>query len=160
MCQLYKRDISEDKGVWTFSFQEEVDNNSLKNEYSKRTVPIHKALIKYGLLRFVNTVKSERIFPELPYGRDGYGQAASKWFGRFKKEFNFDSKKVFHSFRHTFSDALKQKGVSESVAAALTGHKSDGITYERYGKEYDIKMLKKTIDKISFPLDDVKIRSF
>jgi len=39
----------------------------------------------------------------------------------------YDKGKVFHSFRHTFKDALRNSGVDEALSDALTGHSSSSV---------------------------------
>jgi hypothetical protein len=39
---------------------------------------------------------------------------------------------VFHSFRHTFIDALRAAGVSKEINSALVGHSNGGV-HEQYG---------------------------
>ena len=61
--------------------------------------------------------KSSRLFPLLTPGpRGGFGEAWSKWFGRYIRDLGVTNKaSVFHSFRHGFKDALRAAEVSEDV---------------------------------------------
>ncbi|MCQ6508053.1 recombinase, partial [Vibrio parahaemolyticus] len=51
---------------------------------SIRTIPLHPKLIELGFVDYVQNLTNERVFPELKRGRDGYGQAPSKWFASFR----------------------------------------------------------------------------
>ena len=48
---------------------------------------------------------------------------------------------VFHSFRHTLSDNLKQQLITETLIDELTGHALQGETMGRYGKRYKSEVL-------------------
>jgi hypothetical protein len=64
----------------------------------------------------------------------GYGEAFSKWFGRYKRDLGIDNpSSVFHSFRHGFKDALRAAGVNEDVNDALTGHSGGNSVARGYG---------------------------
>src|SRR5260370_36496630 len=90
-----------------------------------------------GFLQFVDWIRSTgpeaRLFPLLvPGPKGGFGEAWSKWFGRYKRELGITNKaSVFHSFRHGFKDAARAARVSEDLHDALTGHagSSVGRTY-------------------------------
>lgn len=96
----------------------------------------------------MKSVKHSRIFPELKDSRDGFGSAASKWFGRFKLKLGFGKGHDFHSFRHTFATELKNADISSVIAGELLGHAQQNITYDRYGKTIHITKLKLVIDKL------------
>lgn len=115
LCQLYLDDIKQDAvGFYFFEISNERADQSLKTIHSRRKIPLHPTLIKLGLVRYCEALKKaghERLFPELPYHPvKGYGDKASDWFNRslLKERLGFEkeSKKSFHSFRHTFSVML------------------------------------------------------
>jgi len=64
---------------------------SVKTESSLRAVPIHPELVRIGFLEFVEHARanggvSARLFPRLtPGSKGGFGEAFSKWFGRYKR---------------------------------------------------------------------------
>ena len=109
----------------------------LKTEQSERFVPLHRQVIAAGLLEYVSKQTSERganawLFPKV--APDTNGKAAfSKWFGRYLGVYGItDSRKVFHSFRHSFVDALRLAGVGDEINIALLGH-SDPSVHDKYG---------------------------
>ena len=148
LCQLRLDDIREVDGVWVFDInetsavegeggeeREEGEGKGLKTGSSARLIPLHPLLEKD--LRFVQYVESlrskgeTRLFPELKYQYETYAHYASKWFNniyRIKCGIKKDSGKVFHSFRHTFSNALKQAGVNLAMIAELDGHAAGTMT--------------------------------
>ncbi|NAW77405.1 tyrosine-type recombinase/integrase [Vibrio sp. V33_P6A3T137] len=153
LCQLYRADIYQVDGIWVIQIDDRFDGQRLKNLTSRRIVPIHDQLLSLGFIEFVQSVQHERIFPELKKSRDGFGTAASKWFGRFKTRLGFDRGHDFHSFRHTVATQLKRQQISHIVAGELLGHAQNNITYDRYGKGLDTAQLKEVINTIdAFPV--------
>ncbi|ELI5880993.1 tyrosine-type recombinase/integrase [Vibrio parahaemolyticus] len=148
LCQLYKADVCQIDGIWAIQIDDRFDGQKLKNLTSRRIVPIHDQLLNLGFIEFVQSVQHERVFPELKDSRDGFGSAASKWFGRFKTKLGFDKGHDFHSFRHTVATQLKRHQVSHIVASELLGHAQNNITYDRYGKGLDVNQLKEVINMI------------
>ena len=99
-----------------------------------------------------NIRRLSQLFPELPRQRDGYSQTPSKWFGKFKIKVGITSQfKVFHSFRHTVANTLKQADVPRDQAAEILGHdRGKDVTYGRYGKSSEAKRQLEVIKKLDF----------
>lgn len=160
ICQLHLEDIRQEGDIWVFDFNEK-DGKKLKTNSSARVIPIHSQLLSLGILDYVGSLqkrKEEKLFPEL--GSNAYGNlsaSVSKWFARYRKSFGVDAKgKVFHSFRHTVADHLKQKSVEHIKIAAILGHKDESDTTGRYGKAYWAKVLQEVIEQLDFDLPFVK----
>ncbi|MGD6737256.1 site-specific integrase [Photobacterium leiognathi subsp. mandapamensis] len=150
LCQLYRQDIYKLDGIWVIKIDDKFEGQRLKNNSSRRLVPIHSKLLELGFIDFVKKIQHERIFPELKQERDGFGTAASKWFGRFKTKLGFQRGYDFHSFRHTVATQFKNSDVSSVEAAELLGHGQNNITYDRYGKAICTLKLARTIEKLVF----------
>ncbi|GBL00081.1 hypothetical protein VH1709_contig00043-0139 [Vibrio harveyi] len=148
LCQLYKSDIYQVDGIWVIQIDDRFEGQKLKNQTSRRIVPVHDLLLELGFIEYVRSVQHERIFPELKESRDGFGTAASKWFGRFKIKMGFDKGHDFHSFRHTVATQFKRQSISHIVAGELLGHAQNNITYDRYGKGLDAIQLREVINMI------------
>jgi integrase len=160
LCQLRLDDIKEVGGVWVIDVNEQGEGKKLKNKPSRRNVPLHPCLTDdLKFVQYVNSLKSqgeERLFPELPLLRDGYAQTASKWFARYRQACGVaDPRKVYHSFRHTFMDVLKQNpSVDNTMLMEVAGHEVGSITLGRYGKRYAPKvLLEHVILKLDFGVD-------
>ena len=135
----------------------------LKTAGSARVVPVHPELVRIGFLRFVEQTNSQggtsaRLFPLLTPGpRGGFGEAWSKWFGRYIRDLGITSRaSVFHSFRHGFKDALRAAEVSEDVNDALTGHAGPGTIGRQYGakqmiRRFGIATLAAAVSKVAYP---------
>jgi len=98
---------------------------------------VHPVLIEIGFLKHVAAQAKARgddawLFPLIAPGTTG-ARAWSKWFGRYIGAHGVtDPTKVFHSFRHNFTDALRVADVSEEVNRALVGH-TQGDVHAKYG---------------------------
>lgn len=152
ICQLYVNDIRKIDDVWCFDINDDGDKR-LKNKASRRVIPVHPELVRLGLLEHVERMRAEghpRLWMNLKCKRDGYSHDFSKWYQRFNRKYiTQDPKKVFHSFRHTVADTLKQKGVAEGVIAEILGHANQSITTGRYGKRYRPAMLLEALGKLN-----------
>lgn len=156
LAQLYLSDFVEYDGIPCISISDEGEGQRLKNDNAKRIVPIHDKLIELGLLRYVEALRSKnetRLFPELNQRRDGFGQAASRWFQDHKKKCGIEGKhtKVFHSFRHTFISALLNDEVPVQSVAQIVGHEGQLITSQVYWNNRDAAKRKPTIEKYQPP---------
>ena len=70
----------------------------------------------------------------------------SRWFKCYRESMGIGN--TFHSFRHTFSDELKQALVNPHVIDELTGHAISSVTMGIYGKPFGVDILKEFIEKI------------
>lgn len=157
LCSLYLEDFKTEHGVNVISINSNHDKK-LKSKAAERLIPVHPELEKLGLLKHVEKLrdrKETRLFPELQRSRDGYSQTASKWFGKLKQRAGITSQtKVFHSFRHTVANALKQAGVPRDQAAEILGHdRGKDVTYGRYGKPAEASRQLEVIRRLDYGLD-------
>ena len=72
-AQLHRSDVRCEDGIWYMDINDD-DQKQLKNDQSKRRVPVHPFVQELGFLEYVNSVATEpkgRIFPQLrPGGPD------------------------------------------------------------------------------------------
>jgi integrase len=154
IAQLHLADFYEADGVPLISINDQGEGKRLKTKAGKRSIPVHAELVCLGLLRYVDELRAAnetRLFPELPLKRDGYGQIVSKWFQRYRRQCGIsDDGKVFHSFRHTVIDRLKQADVPKEKIAALVGHEDDSVTFGRYGKDFSPAIMREVVAMLDF----------
>ena len=148
ICQLTKKDILKDENdIYYFNFRIEIgDENKkkLKTISSFRKVPIHSEL-EEDLLNYIKSVRTNNLFKI----KSNY---FSIEFGKFKTKLDFGRNHVFHSFRNTLQNKLKQKKVEFQMINEIAGHGSedeDKIT-DGYTEEYELHILKEAIEKISY----------
>lgn len=155
ICQLLVSDVKEKQDIHYFDINEYEEGKSLKTQSSKRLVPIHNELIRMGLLEYVHNMgktPKSLLFPNLKLYDGRHSIYFSKWFGRFKKAQGIESgMKVFHSFRHTFKEAIRNCGVHTDIHHRLTGHSSSNVG-DRYGG-ISISKLNEELQKFVIPID-------
>ncbi|MBR1285404.1 site-specific integrase [Bradyrhizobium sp. AUGA SZCCT0177] len=126
---------------------------SLKSDNAARAIPIHPELQRMGFLGYVESIRRTQgddawLFigtsPEAPRGSAAY----SKWFGRYLRDTCnvTDTNKVFHSFRHSFKDALRAAEVPEDLGDALTGHSNQSV-----GRSYGAKGADAMVRRFTLP---------
>ena len=165
ITSLYLDNIKEISGNhrekrWCFDIVEEPEREDkhLKTKSSRRIVPIHNTLLDLGFVEFIELLKKkdpsrERLFQELKISEGSYNKNVSTFFNnRYLPNLGLKTnKKKFHSFRHTVSDHLKQKGIEPHFINELLGHSSGNIDLDRYGKGYNPDIIyNKCVKKISY----------
>lgn len=151
-CQLYKEDIVRVGDVWCFDVNDSKDKK-LKNQSSKRIIPIHPYLLSQGLLDHVSECSEDgRLWDNLKWCKvSGYSNSVGKWYQRFNRDHvTQDKLKTFHSLRHAFADCLKQQGIQKELISELMGHSQDSITMSRYGKRYKPEVLLEVVMKVDY----------
>lgn len=152
LCQLHTADFIETQSTPCIRIDDSHDGQKLKNQSSRRTLPIHPALISIGLLEYVESIRVSgvtRVFPDLEPTRDKYGHAPSKWFSRYKAKMGLtDPRKTFHSFRHTFIDDLREAGVQDSLIKRMAGHEDSAVTFGIYGSRIPLRAMREALNLI------------
>lgn len=155
LCQLHVADFITLQGIDCIRIDDGHESQKLKNSSSRRTLPIHPALIQLGLLDYVNALRtknSDRLFPELEPVRGKLGHAPSKWFSRYRTKMGIcDPKKTFHSFRHTMIDDLRDANVQDSLIKRIAGHEDSAVTFGVYGSRIPIKAMAEALGHLSLP---------
>jgi integrase len=159
IVQLDVSDVREDNEILYFDInKDEGEDKTLKTKSSLRKVPVHRDLIRIGLVAYVETRRAKepkgRLFPEIKPGKNGYySHNFSKYFSRYLSHIGVKSAKVvFHSFRHNFTDALRAAGVEDTRIKALLGHADTSVT-AIYGSGVPLKVLASDMAKVSYDLD-------
>lgn len=152
LCQLRVDDFVEQQGIQCIRVDDSSEGQNLKNASSRRMLPVHPSLIELGLLRHVESARAtgaHRLFPELEPVRGKLGHAPSKWFGRYKAKRGIDdTKKTFHSFRHTLIDDLRDAGVQDSLIKRIVGHEDSAVTFGVYGSRTPLKAMLEALQHI------------
>ena len=164
ICQLHLDDVRRINDYWVFDVNKDQDKK-LKNDSSIRLIPIHPDLKFFGLLQYADELRQEgetQLFPNLlvkPSETTGEIQRSNTttvWFGRLLIKLDIKTKSlVFHSFRHTFANAYKQRLYNESVVKELLGHAQGNITQGTYGSAYHLKTLHDAIITFNPGMDAV-----
>lgn len=155
IAQLYLTDITEINGIWTFDINKNAADKNLKNATSKRLVPIHPQLLELGFLEFFEDVKKLgkiRLFPQLSYVQGSYSRTPGRNFALYLTSLGITEKeKVFHSFRHTFNDNLKQVALlGDEARSELMGHAHQSINANVYASTHRLPNKMQFILGLSF----------
>jgi integrase len=139
---------------------------SLKTKQSARIVPMHPELTRIGFEQYVEQVRRNSghqawLFPEIA-PQSKYGATEwSKWFSGYLRAVGIsDPKKVFHTFRGTFIDALRAAGVDDEVKRALVGHSRKGSAHDAYGakdmlRRFGWPRLSQAVASVAYPRLDL-----
>ena len=133
----------------------------LKTGSAEREVPIHPELVKLGFLEWVEQRRrsgTKLLFEDVPESKHGYrSDTFTKRFASFLRSVDMPAdrqpKLCFHSFRHTFKDALNETGASEEVKDEICGWARSKKTGRRYGSGLSADQLKPFVDRVAFNLD-------
>ncbi|MBB5372287.1 site-specific integrase [Acidocella aromatica] len=155
-AQLRRSDVGQEDGVWFLNITDE-DGRSIKNEQSRRKVPLHSELMRMGFLQYVEATApapKDSLFPELkPEGVDSkLGYKITKQFTRYRQIIGVYRKGLnYHSFRHGVTTKLYAADVNEGWIDLLTGHEGGGESRKRYLKGVPMPKLKEAIEKVTWP---------
>lgn len=174
VCGLSTRAVVQSQsGIWHFKVEEQSTlNRKLKNNASKRRVPVHQHLIELGFIDYVQERKQQRatmLFDGLHHNRNGWGNTATRFFTRLPSQnsigtgYLFDigvhkqkrDGRDFHAFRHTFIDRLRACGVDSGYdIEAITGHEKENVSEaDRYGDGPELRDKAEKVNRVSYELD-------
>jgi integrase len=165
LAQLKLDSIRHERGVLVFAVEEET-----KNSGSQRIIPLHSFLLERGLEKLVEDLRAKRtthLFPNWHRkGIEAKSRAMTRgtptlnlYFPHFiPKRFNDtylpevgiqDSRKSWHSFRHTFKTGLARAGVARHIQDDLCGH-TDNSAGGAYIHETSVEALKNAVEQLQF----------
>lgn len=167
VCQLNPQcDIREEGGIWYLDITEESEapegvRKSVKNNTSKRRVPIHSRLLGLGFLGYVERVKADGsalLFSAWSPSRGKASGTAEKWFGKHLRALGLRDETPgarvvgFHCFRHTFLTRAHELDIAG--AEALTGHTDTGISavVRGYRGQRGLEQLRGILEQVTFDI--------
>lgn len=158
--QLAVADVQDEHGIPFLSLREDaILKQTLKNEGSRRRVPIHSSLIQLGFLDYVKTMQQAghaRLFHTLTKGNSGYGDPVGKWFGRLvTKQGIVDDAVVLHSLRHGGISKLTGAGCPHNICEMLAGHAAENVHGQTYvhRETIPLSLLREGLERLRY--DDV-----
>ncbi|PIK80028.1 site-specific integrase [Pseudomonas sp. 382] len=184
LCQLDTYDVQTDEetGLHSIVIMDDPKDKplpkALKNKASRRKLPVHDELVRIGFIDFVELARKEgreKLFSDgLKHNpKKGWGSRATTFFTRMpsdstsyagyfhqvgirKRDENGDTDgKNFHSFRHTFTDLVKNTGGdAAALLEAFTGHAKPGKTEaDSYGVGFYLARKHEILHTVHFPTD-------
>ena len=165
LAQLAVRDVKTDQaevGPYLSILNtegEEDGDRGVKNDGSRRSIPLHPDLIALGFLEYADALpKGGQLFPKLEANPAGYFGAnfGKRWADYLRKTVGLSSSaNPSHGFRHTFKTLCRAVGIPEDVSDAITGHSGTGSVSRDYGEMPLLRMaeeLKKYPSAPSVPI--------
>ncbi len=170
--QLYIKDIQDSpEGITYINITDTEKDQTLKNEGSRRKVPLHPALAKLGFLNYLAVVNAlakkdgvaarsasadnkVRVFPQLTKkGNNGYADPVGKWFGRLVTGLGLSNPAlVLHSLRHGGITKMHDAAVPVNLVETLTGHAAGNVHAQYVHKErISMKTLSDALEKLQYP---------
>lgn len=178
-AQLLVKNVFQVDGIYCFDIVDETNKSTgelvtkLKNESSRRTIPIHPKILEIGFLKFVEYVSAkneEKIFYDLSNAsKNGVykkaGAKVSRWFNEddhahYKSSYltncgvNKEGKprKVLYSFRHTVQSLLNNHpdNIENDKIDHLFGHSIKSIGRKVYGG-YSPETILEIVKLIDYP---------
>ena len=143
IAQAEVADFVERGGVLCLTITDEGEGQSLKNDGSRRVVPLHPDLLAMGLREQLDARRAAgeaRFFPghKSAAAINGPGQWLSKAWSYYLKAQGTTcpppGRLGFHSLRKTVTQMLQNAGVSAEVRAALLGHELDDEHHAAYSR--------------------------
>jgi len=140
------------KGTWYFDLTE----REVKNEPSKRRIPLHPHMKKIDFLDYVVDLQTKGatwLFPDLDHeSRHGPGHEFSKWWGGWMDKHGLSDPAIsHHSWRHTWKRRARASAVKEEMHDVISGHKGLASVSRTYGEGADIEDLARDMALIEFP---------
>ena len=164
--QLYIKDIQDSpEGIAYINITDTEKDQTLKNEGSRRKVPLHSTLAKLGFLNYLAVVNALakkdgvadnkiRVFPQLTKkGNNGYADPVGKWFGRLVTGLGLTNPAlVLHSLRHGGITKLHDAAVPVNLVEILTGHSAGNVHGQYVHKErISMKTMSDALEKLQYP---------
>ncbi len=159
-CQLLVTDLETLDGIDVVWVRRTDGGQLLKTRAARRFVPLHPELIRIGLPGYARVLREQgqrELFPELRPDSRGYaGGLFQKRFNTFRRSLQLnDPDATFHSFRHTWRDALREARVPEEVAQVLGGWASAGQDKQYGSVRFSPQLRFQEISKIKYPVLDL-----
>ena len=156
LCQLKVSDIKQIDGIWSMDINDEDAAQTLKTPAAVRKIPLPPQLIQIGFLDYLDLVRpyGDTIFPYVqPDKFNHYGKTPGRRFGEYLDRLKITSpNKVFHSFRSTSNNSLKQLGVGEETRCQFIGHEHDTVNSKVYSTAHAVKYLFENVSqKLDYP---------
>ena len=140
-AQLRREDVRCESGIHYFDINDE-GTRQVKNEQSKRRVPIHRTVLEMGFLQYVAEIApnpNDPLFPLLrPGGPDRkLGFYFTKWWTRYRQDIGvYDRKLNYHSFRHNVTTKLAGASVPLEIRNELLGREGKSTDERSISNDY------------------------
>lgn len=137
---------------------EDGEDKSVKNDESRRLVPIHANLVAIGFLHYCDALVAaghRQLFPDLKENKVGKKtKEASQRINRIVDRYvSKDKRLVFYSLRHAFKAKGNEANLTPKTLNQICGHALVDVG-EQYGSEPRIRTLYRELHRIDFSCID------
>ena len=150
VCELDVSHIKTNGKIWWINML-----NSKVKPLRRYDVPVHQELVKAGFIEFVKRKKAKgetKLFPDAPIGavgRNAYSPV-SQWFSNLLTGAELKRPGVnVHAFRHSFTSACRESGITREMAMILVDHKDDTVQ-GGYGDKVSVEKRHEDMGKLTF----------
>jgi integrase len=155
LCQLRTEDVQTVDDIPILVLTDSGEDQRIKTEAGRRSVPIHSELIRLGFLEYVKAIKatgSDSLWPSLRLREGKPSGYYSAWFAAHRKAQGVkDMYPDFHCFRHTVRPLMRRAGFSEQTMDRITGHDSGGSVGTVVYDHFTLVELQKAVEAIQHP---------
>ncbi|MEO0750959.1 MAG: site-specific integrase [Pseudomonadota bacterium] len=162
ILQLAVSDLQEIDGIWCINLRQGA-GQTLKSHAGRRTIPVHRNLVDFGLIELVQRRKREgepRLFPwiERSATKKTFTETFSKAFTAYRQTHRiYDKGRDFHSFRTTVNHCLIETDCPDTQRRYIMGHVERDVGITNYNPDgFSKKMLQKRIDAIEIDMSMVR----
>lgn len=179
LTQLRTHDIQQHGTIWVLRITDTNPGQQLKSSAARRVIPLHKELLRLGLLDYWRDVSTRNttlsgellgnksrglastssLWPDLPQRVGRAGSYFSNYFGHLRASLQIPAAMDFHSLRHTVRSNLLNGGVAESIIDRLLGHEASGSVGARVYSHPTLESLCHAIDKLPVMTGGVHMRA-
>lgn len=158
LAALKAENIKKIDGVYCFHIE------TGKTVDARRIVPIHQDIIDIGFLDYAKSIQNQGfkyLFPYLTDGHNGKGKNVGRQFSNWLSDVGIsDSRKVFHSFRHTVITRLHSMSANAAHVMQIVGHSSEtqGVHFQTYTHDVGLRALSETLGRLNYSLDFKKLK--
>ncbi len=166
--QLHLSDVRLVKEIWCLDINENTEDKSLKNNSSKRLIPVPQQLIVLGFLDYCAALKAKgyrRVFPELSWVKTPakYAKESGRRMTNMLRELGMprDGTLVYHCLRHNCNNALLRapadtlrggEYLRSIIALRMLGHAAgDGVNVKHY-TSIEVDEVKQLMDAVEIHL--------
>lgn len=154
-------DIVKVDGIDCIKFQDTHPIKQLKNDASRRTVPIPKQLLDLGFVEYIKNQKqnlnakdTDFIFPKCLTRSGRYnGKFTNRGFIQYIKDIGITKhnphKLDFHSLRKNANQRLEEVGVFETYINDIIGWEGKNTRQQSYSN-HDLRKIKRQADKLRY----------
>lgn len=148
LVNLTADDVFRRGDIWCISIDEQFDDDgnrvaTVKTDESIRVIPVHPELVRLGFVEFAQSKNSGNLF-------DPNGDKFGKWFARLLDSVDLKNRRlVFHSFRHSFENAMLE-GIDDFVMRSKITGREVGHSSAWYLDPLKAKTMHEKLSRVRF----------